>query len=425
MGGLLVTVLVLYAAPKRGGGKDREQWRGKQGGGLYPELAAFRISEGTSPNVQEEVGRTVAQMPIALAQQELARRGLELDEKAIHRIAGELGAQILATRTDELMKFREGNLDAGSELAGKRIAVQIDGGRLRLRRVVKKSRVGKRGKRKKFRVEWREPKVLVLFELDEEGKMGPQTRAVIEGTLRGPDALIELVAFHLHRLGAAQATKVVFLGDGAKWIWNRLDWVIEKVGIDSKRVVQILDFCHAAHHISVALEDLKLDKTQRQEQYVRLRKLLKRGQAATVIDELESLAEGLPADRVVWREIRYLQRHLDAGRLSYPFFRYCQLPIGSGAIESTIRRVINLRMKGNGIYWREENAEAIFQLRAALLSDRWDDILAHTRERVARNRSTDWHWTPPEALAELNALDENDPPETESKAKPSVARQAA
>ncbi len=101
------------------------------------------------------------------------------------------------------------------------------------------------------------------------------------------------------------------------------------------------------------------------------------------------------------------------------------MPIGSGAIESTIRRVINLRMKGNGIYWREENAEAIFQLRAALLSGRWDDILAHTRERIARNRNTDWHWTPPEALAELNALDENDPPETESKAEPSLARRAA
>lgn len=425
MGGLLVTVLVLYAAPKRGGGMGREKRRGTEGGGLYPELAAFRISEGLSPNVQEEVGRTVALMPIGLAQQELARRGLELDEKAIHRIAGELGEQILATRTDDLMKFRAGDLEAGSELAGKRIAVQIDGGRVRIRTGVKKSRVGKKRKRKKFRVEWREPKVLVMFELDEEGKMGPKTRAVIDGTLRGPDALIELVAFHLHRLGAAQATKVVFLGDGAKWIWNRLDWVIEKVGIDPKRVVQVLDWCHASHHISVALEDLKLAKSERQEHYVRLRKLLKRGQAATVIDELESLAEGLPDDRVVWREIRYLQRHLDAGRLSYPLFQYSKLPIGSGAIESTIRRVINLRMKGNGIYWREENAEAIFQLRAALLSGRWDDILTHTRERIARNRNTNWHWTPPEALDELNALDENDALETETQTKPSLARQAA
>ena len=33
--------------------------------------------------------------------------------------------------------------------------------------------------------------------------------------------------------------------------------------------------------------------------------------------------------------------------------------MGSGAIESTIRRVINLRLKGNGIFWTEDNAEAV------------------------------------------------------------------
>jgi hypothetical protein len=36
--------------------------------------------------------------------------------------------------------------------------------------------------------------------------------------------------------------------------------------------------------------------------------------------------------------------------------------LGSGAIESSIRRVINLRLKGNGIFWLEENAEAILAL---------------------------------------------------------------
>lgn len=385
LGGLLVTVMALYASPKRGGGQKHgsEKRRGKEGSGLYPELSAFRISEGTSPNVQDEVGRTVAEMPIALARKELARRGLELDEKAIHRIAGELGAQILATRTDELLKYREDKLEAGNEFAGKRIAVQIDGGRVRIRTVI------------------------------------------IDGTLRGPDALIELVAFHLHRLGAAKAEKVVFLGDGARWIWNRIDWVVDKVGIDAAKVTQVLDFCHAVHHVSLALEDLKFSKTDRPKHFARLRNMLKRGQAEKVIGELESLAEGLPADRVVCREIRYLQRHFEANRLAYPFFRYCKLPLGSGAIESTIRRAINLRMKGNGIYWAEENAEEFFQLRAALLSDRWEEIVGHARERIARNRRLDWHWTPLEALAELKALEQQDKADAEPKAKPELARPAA
>lgn len=46
------------------------------------------------------------------------------------------------------------------------------------------------------------------------------------------------------------------------------------------------------------------------------------------------------------------------------------LPVGSGAIESSIRRVINLRLKGNGIFWKEENAESMLQLRSMVISDR-------------------------------------------------------
>ena len=62
---------------------------------------------------------------------------------------------------------------------------------------------------------------------------------------RGPDALIELVAFHLHRLGAAQAQVVTFTADGAPWIWARLDWVVAQVGLEPARVVEVLDWCHA------------------------------------------------------------------------------------------------------------------------------------------------------------------------------------
>ena len=92
LGGLAITVMTLYCSPRGRTGKGR----GREGGGLYPELAAYRISEGSSPNVQAEVGRQVALLPIEQARAELARRGLESDEKAVRRIANELGAQMLA-----------------------------------------------------------------------------------------------------------------------------------------------------------------------------------------------------------------------------------------------------------------------------------------------------------------------------------------
>lgn len=414
-------MMTLYCAPKGRSGKGR----GREGSGLYPELAAYRISEGSSPNVQSEVGRAVAQFPIEQARAELARRGLELDEKAARRIANELGAQTLATRTRDLLEFRAGKYPAGNEFAGKRVGVGIDGGRVRVRTVVEKTRVNGKKKRKKFKIEWREPKVLIVYETDEKGRMVKGSRPVIDGTLQGPDALIELVAFHLHRLGAAKALVVTFTADGAPWIWARLDWVIEQVKLERGRVVEVLDWCHGVHHLSLALGALDLAEARRGELYNRLRDLLKAGKSREVLTELKALAAGQPEDSLVWREIGYLSKHSEAGRLRYNCFRYRGVPLGSGAIESTIRRVINLRLKGNSIYWTEANAEAVFQLRAAVLSGRWEEIVEHTQEAMAKNRRTDWHWDPPECLAELKSLGEEGDKSTQTSTSKQARRGAA
>ncbi len=408
--------MTVYCSPRGRTGKGR----GREGSGLYPELAAYRISEGCSPNVQSEVGRLVGLLPIEQARAELARQGLGLDEKATRRIAGELGAQMLATRTRDLMRFRRGELPAGGEFTGKTVAVGIDGGRVRVRTVVEAIRVRGKRKRKKFKVEWREPKVVILFDVDKKGRMVRGSRPVIDGTLRGPDALIELVAFHLHRMGAAGAHQVSFVADGAPWIWKRLDWVIAQAKLDPKRIVEVLDWCHAVHHLSVALAGLPLDEGQRKGLYLRLRGLLKAGKSEEVIAELKVLAVKEPADSPMWRELRYLTKHTEAGRLRYDRFRRRGVPLGSGVIESTIRRVINLRLKGSGICWTEDNAEGVFQLRAAVVSGRWEENLERTRGAMAKDRRTEWRWMPPECLAELKALEDED----DELAQPSTKKQS-
>jgi hypothetical protein len=51
---------------------------------------------------------------------------------------------------------------------------------------------------------------------------------------------------------------VTFVADGAPWIWKRLDWVIAQVKLDPNRVVEVLDWCHAVHHLTYLLQ-LRLD----------------------------------------------------------------------------------------------------------------------------------------------------------------------
>jgi hypothetical protein len=226
--------------------------------------------------------------------------------------------------------------------------------------------------------------VVILFEVDEKGRMVRGSRPVIDGTLQGPDALIELGAFHRHRTGSAGAQVVTFAADGAPWIWKRWDWVIAQAKWDPNRVVEVLDWCHAVPYLSVALADLPLTESQRQGLYQRLGGLLKDGKSRDVIAELKVLAPREPDDSSMWREIRYLTKHSDAGRLRYDRFRRRGVALGSRAIESTIRRVLNLRLKGTGIFWKEENAEAVFPLRAAVVSGVGKRSWSRRRQRLRR-----------------------------------------
>ena len=101
--------------------------------------------------------------------------------------------------------------------------------------------------------------------------------------------------------------------------------------------------------------------------------------------------------------LAYLIKHMKAGHLRYGEFRRKGLPLGSGAVESAMRRVINLRLKGPGLMWLEGNAEAALVLRAAAVTGRWEETLARVREEVGKDRRLAWGWKSPDMVAELRA----------------------
>jgi len=365
-------------------------------------LAVLGISKGSTPALQSQVGRLTALLSsIELARGELRRQGPTLDEKAVHRMTSQLGAEVLTTRTRDLQRWRDGQLPPGQEMAGQHVVAQVDGGRIRIRTPIETTKRKGVKHRRKIRIEWREPKLLIVYLSDRKGRMVKGTRPWIDGTLSGPDHLMELLAFHLDRLGAAQAKTVSFVSDGAPWIWNRLDWVVGRAGLDPKRVERILDCCHAAHHLSLALQALGLAEDERTATYRRLRQQLRAGRSREVVATLRTMAEGQAADSSVWTEIEYLNKH--EAHLRYDWFGYRGRPKGSGAVESAIRRVVNLRLKGNGIYWRSENAEAMVVLRAAALTGRWEETMERTRASMARDRRRDWQWKAAVIEAELNS----------------------
>jgi hypothetical protein len=417
-------VSTLYCAPSPRCGKGR----GQHGGGLHPELAVFGFHDGQSAALTSLLARQSTLMPsFELSRQELARRGLKLNIKVVHGTTHRCGEQLLIARRCALQRYREGQMPAGTELAGKRVAVQIDGGRIRLRKVTRKQK-GKGNKKKqkrRYKGQWREPKLLTIFEIDEHGQMQRKSRARIDGTFRGPDEVMELLAMHLHRLGAAQAEVVVFGSDGAPWIWDRLDWVVKRVGLDSKKVAYALDWCHALHHVGLALAAVGLPADEHRRVFKKLRKWLKKGEAASVLNELERLGGEHGNLEAMKTPVAYLDKHLAAGHLNYDEMQERGLPIGSGAIESAIRRVVNQRLKGNGMMWYEGNAEGMLLLRAAALTGRWEEAMDRALQSKWQDGCLPWNWSSPDMPFQLKAKVDIKPPVTQVEPKQQDRRMPA
>src|SRR5436190_22680473 len=72
----------------------------------------------------------------------------------------------------------------------------------------------------------------------------------------------------------------------------------------------------------------------------------------------------------ILREQEYFNKHLP--HMRYKEIKDKKLPIGSGGVESGIRRVINLRLKGPGIFWHEDMVDAMLLLRSYYKAGRWN-----------------------------------------------------
>jgi len=61
--------------------------------------------------------------------------------------------------------------------------------------------------------------------------------------------------------------------------------------------------------------------------------------------------------KAITRALRYVEAH--AHRMRYVILEAYKLPIGSGQVESAVRRVINLRFKAPGSFWTKGQSVAL------------------------------------------------------------------
>lgn len=227
---------------------------------------------------------------------------------------------------------------------------------------------------------WQEAKIGCVY--DTADRVVSPTRSTVTArqvvAVRGtPEALAAQLWPRADALGAAHR-RVVVLGDGAPWIWNLAAELFP-------RRVEILDWYHADEHVSTVARMLYGEGTAkarlwRQTQLDRLWT----DAIDQVIEALRFLGphQRAAAKRTAVEDLsRYLTTNRD--RMRYQTFRAAGYAIGSGAVESAVRHVIQQRMKRTGMHWRAAGADAMLALRSVYRSTgAWDRLWAD-RSRAA------------------------------------------
>ena len=376
LGGRVISLKTQYRvpAPRTGPGRRRKVGRRRQAGaGVYPALVGLGIWYGATPAVLSEVSRQSAESSsYQIAQENLRRRGLDLDEKTLTRLTQGFGRLALQARQAKLLADPAPTAGAGS-LRGHRVVIAVDGGRMRLRTPRRRGRRRKDTGHRGFSAPWREPKVLTIYFIDDKGRKQRKTLSLYDATLGDADALFALVVGYLRLLGAHEAAQLVLLGDGARWIWDRVDELLQAVGIAPERFVAIVDYYHAVEHLRHVTELLSgWSATQRRRFVKHYKRVLRRGEVEEVIAAIHELCQGRHA-KALATERDYFARN--AERMRYRHLAQAGLPIGSGAVESAVRQVVNQRVKSNGMFWLQAHAEHILHLRAFLRAGRWEQLV--------------------------------------------------
>ena len=196
----------------------------------------------------------------------------------------------------------------------------------------------------------------------------PRFQARYVAGLGGAAALGEPLRRQAAQVGMDRAQRWIALSDGGNGLE---DWVRANFG---RVEAVILDFYHAAEYLGDLARALYPGDDQARETWLDgwCHRLKHEGGPA-VLKALRDLeVRGRAAKEARAGVVRYFSNQ--AHRMDYPAYVTKGWAIGSGPVEAACKTVIGQRMKGSGMRWGVDGADALCHLRALFKSgDRqWD-----------------------------------------------------
>jgi hypothetical protein len=242
--------------------------------------------------------------------------------------------------------------------------------------------------------EWAEVKTLALGEVEPttaaDGSVRIRTTALSYfSRLTDAETFRELARGELQRRSTAAATVVCAVQDGADWQRRFVDY-------HRPDAVRILDFPHAIEHLATVGRAVFGPGTAAFSDWLGVQAhTFKHGDPDQVLSTVRTLDLTTAVDPDAARHraeaLAYFEKR--RAQIAYADFRARGYPIGSGAVESANKLVVEARLKGSGMRWDRASVSPMVCLRDLLCSDRWTTAWpatwrAHLAAARRRPRST-------------------------------------
>jgi hypothetical protein len=328
--------------------------------GRYPLDEALGLIDGHTPGLASLITRSAAEHPFGHAAESFhAYTGLTVDSRQFPRMSAYVGP--MAER------FLRAGLPT-QEPTPPRLYVAADGTGAPLRHTELK---GRKGRQPDGSAQTHEIKVGCVF-TQHSGKGQKPWRdldsTTYVATPQRSEAFASMLRAEARRRFPGLAKTVVFLADGAAWLW-------ELQRIHFPNAIGIVDFYHAAEHVAKVL-DLVEDRHSRAGRKRRRRwtKLLLRDKLDQFL--IEARAAFPPGKRAEGDQaLAYFEKNRH--RMRYGTFRSMGYFIGSGVVEAACKTIVAQRFKASGMHWSLPGLSHVLSLRTALLSHRYNEFWTH------------------------------------------------
>ena len=197
--------------------------------------------------------------------------------------------------------------------------------------------------------------------LNEDGTIYRDKVVKYVGTCKGSEEFGPMLYQHAVDNGMLEVDSVVFIGDGAKWIWNIKERFFPNA-------LGVIDQFHAIEHVNSMVDLLQFKGKGGADKKDKFKgkciKLLRQGKIQEMLDLIDTMPCKQEKDAKLKTAKEYFSSNTE--RMKYGTLTACGIFVGSGVIEAGCKVIVGNRMEVAGARWKKANGENMIEFRCAI-----------------------------------------------------------